>query len=292
MREELGRAGLWSARLRHAGGPKLRDLAAELDDLGWHTLWLPGMDGAGTLDDVGHVLGGAPRSRVVTGVLNIWGQTAADLTGRVARLDAEHGPRTVVGLGIGSSAGARAHGQTYGNPVVTMSRYLDGLGPQVGPPRRLLGAGGPRMVDLAVARTAGWHPFLVTPGYVAAERERVGPGPFIAPHLAVVFDTDRARARATARAGIGLFLGFPTYQAGLRRLGFGDDDLGPGGSDRLIDALVAHGSPEDVHRRITEHYDAGADHLALDVLSTDSSSLPRAQWRELAGLVTTKEISS
>jgi probable F420-dependent oxidoreductase len=289
MRDELGRAGLWSTRFRHAGRSRLGDLAAGLEEIGWRTLWLPGMDGAGTLDDAGHVLSGAPRSRVVTGVLNIWGQQGAELTDRVAKLDAEHGPRTVVGLGIGSPAGARAHGLEYGSPVATMSRYLDDLGPAVGTQRRLLGALGPRMVDLAVARTAGWHPFLVTPGYVAAERERVGAAPFIAPHLAVVLDTDRARARATARAGIGMFLGFPTYQANLRRLGFGDDDLRPGGSDRLIDALVAHGTADDVRRRIDEHFDAGADHLALDLLTPDSSGLPLAQWRELAGLVTTKE---
>ncbi|MEU4689074.1 TIGR03620 family F420-dependent LLM class oxidoreductase [Actinoplanes sp. NPDC023714] len=276
------RVGVWSMELRSADRPQIRDAAAELDALGWRTIWLPGLDGSGVLDDVGALLTAAPRSTVVTGVLNIWGQTAAELSGRVAALDAEHGPRTVVGLGIGSPAGATAHGRDYGRPVESMARYLDELGPGVGPERRLLGALGPRMVELAVDRAAGWHPFLVTPGYVATYRERVGAGPLIAPHQAVVLDTDPDRARAAARAGIGMFLGFPTYRDNLRRLGFGDDDLVPGGSDRLIDALVAHGTAEDVERRVREHLDAGADHVALHVLG--AGGLPLAQWRELAFL--------
>ncbi|GAA1625211.1 TIGR03620 family F420-dependent LLM class oxidoreductase [Actinoplanes couchii] len=285
MTQNLGRVGLWSTELRGAHRPQIREAVAELDELGWTTLWLPGLDGAGALDDVGHLLTAAPHSRVVTGVLNIWGQTPADLTRRIAALDAAHGERTVVGLGIGSSAGAAAHGREYGSPVATMSHYLDGLGDPVPPARRLLGALGPRMVDLAVARTAGWHPFLVTPGYVAAERARVGAAALIAPHQAVVLETDPERARAAARAGIGMFLGFPTYQANLRRLGFTDDDLIPGGSDRLIDALVAHGTTDTLAARIREHLDAGADHVALHVLTAPGSpGLPRTQWRELAAL--------
>ncbi|BBH69898.1 LLM class F420-dependent oxidoreductase [Actinoplanes sp. OR16] len=276
------RVGVWSMELRSAHRPQIRDAAAELDELGWRTIWLPGLDGAGVLDDVDALLAAAPNSQVVTGVLNIWGQSPAELSERVAVLDADHGPRAVVGLGIGSPAGAGAHGQDYGNPVASMARYLDGLGPGVGPGRRLLGALGPKMVDLARRSSAGWHPFLVTPRYVSAYREKVGAGPLIAPHQAVVLDTDPDRARAAARAGIGMFLGFPTYRNNLKRLGFGDDDLIPGGSDRLIDALVVHGTAEDVAHRVQEHLTAGADHVALHVLG--ANGLPLAQWRELAPL--------
>jgi probable F420-dependent oxidoreductase len=144
------------------------------------------------------------------------------------------------------------------------------------------------MADLAATRTAGWHPFLVTPEYSAGQRARVGAAPVIAPHQAVVLDRDPARARAAARAGIGMFLGFPAYQANLRRLGFTDDDLVPGGSDRLIDAVTAWGDLDDVARRIREHLDAGADHVALHVLTSDPddrAGMPREQWRELAALL-------
>ncbi|MEU8663442.1 TIGR03620 family F420-dependent LLM class oxidoreductase [Actinoplanes philippinensis] len=280
------RAGLWSMQLRSAGRPHIRDAVAELDDLGWRTIWSPGLDGAGALDDVEALLAAAPHSTVVTGVLNIWGQTAPELSARVAAFDSAHGARTVVGLGIGSPAGASASGQDYGNPVESMRRYLDRLGSGISADRLLLGALGPKMVDLAVHRTAGWHPFLVTPEYVHAYRGKVGPGPLIAPHQAVVLDTDPDRARAAARAGIGMFLGFPTYRNNLKRLGFDDADLVPGGSDRLIDALVAHGTADDVERRISAHIDAGADHVAVHVLTAPGSTgLPLAQWRDLAALV-------
>ncbi|MGY6024566.1 TIGR03620 family F420-dependent LLM class oxidoreductase [Streptomyces spinosirectus] len=284
-RQTLGRVGVWSMQVRSADRPQVRDAVAELDDLGWRAIWMPGLNGAGALDDVGHLLAAAPRSTVVTAVLNIWGQSATELSGRLAAFDATYGPRTVVGLGVGDRAGAAARGQQYGDPVASMSGYLDQVSAQVPAERLLLGALGARMVDLAAARTAGWHPFLVTPGYVAAQRARVGAEPFLAPHQAVVLQSDPAVARDVARAGIGAFIGFPAYQANLRRIGFTDADLVPGGSDRLIDALVAHGDTEAVARRVREHLDAGADHVALHVISPSGpAALPLAEWRELAAL--------
>jgi probable F420-dependent oxidoreductase len=170
---------------------------------------------------------------------------------------------------------------------------LDGIPDPVPVHRRVLGALGPRMVDVAVSHTAGWHPFLVPPAYVHRERQRLGPMPVIAPHQAVVLDTDAARARTVARAGMGMYIGFPAYRSNLTRLGFTDDDLVPGGSDRLIDALVAHGNVDDVAARVREHLDAGADHVALHVLSSDpqvrggpGGQAPVAEWRELAPLLT------
>ena len=115
-------------------------------------------------------------------------------------------------------------------------------------------------------------------------RDRIGDDPLIAPHLAVVFEADAARARAIARDGIGMFIGLPAYQQNLRRIGFTDADLVPGGSDRLIDAVVAWGSPDDIRSRIQAHLDAGADHVAVHVLVAQDGE-PRPQWRELAGLV-------
>jgi probable F420-dependent oxidoreductase len=296
LRTTLGRVGVWSMQLRGAGRPVVRDAAAELDQLGWHTMWLPGLDGAGVLDDADHLLAAAPAGRMVTGVLAIWGQSAHDLSRRVAALDAVHGPRTVVGLGVGSPESAAAHGQEYGNPLTSMRRYLDALdgdatadGPSVPRERRLLGALGPKMVELAAERTAGWHPFLVTPDYVAAERARVGAGPLVAPHQAVVLEADPVKARAAARAGIGMVLGFPTYRRNLQRIGFSEDDLVPGGSDRLIDALVAWGTLDDLARRVRDHLDAGADHVAVHVLTDPDKpprdGLPRQEWRELASLL-------
>ncbi len=288
----LGAVGIWSMELKGAGRPRIQEAAAELESLGYPTLWLPGLDGSGTLDDLGHLLKATSRTRVATGVLNIWSYEAPELATRVSELQTAYGHRALTGLGIGAPAGAAAHGRTYGKPTQSMGEYLDALDLSATPiasGERLLGALGPRMVDLAVQRTAGWHPFLVPPRYVAAERERVGGTSFIAPHQAVVLDADPERARAAARAGIGMFLGFPTYRANLVRLGYGDDDLVPGGSDRIIDDLVAWGDVERVARRVREHLDAGADHVALHVIPSAQDGqkidgLPLRQWRDLADL--------
>ncbi|MEV4350112.1 TIGR03620 family F420-dependent LLM class oxidoreductase [Actinoplanes sp. NPDC049596] len=261
----MKQVGLWSMQFRGAARPQVRDAVAELEELGWDTLWMPGLDGAGALDDVTQLAEAAPRSTIVTGVLNIWGQTPQELSKRLA----PYSDRIRLGLGVGSRPG---------DPFAAMNDYLD----ELDRPAWVLGALGPKMVDLAVARTSGWHPFLVTPAYVARERARVGAGPVIAPHQAVVLGGSRDEARAAARAEIGMFIGFPAYRNNLRRLGYTDDDLVPGGSDRLIEDLVTHGTADDIAHRVKAHLDAGADHVALHVLG--SSSLPLAQWRELASL--------
>jgi probable F420-dependent oxidoreductase len=284
-RATLGTVGVWSMRLRGADDGEVREAAAELDELGLRGLWIPGLDGAGVFTDAAHLLTAAPHSVVVLAVLGIWGQSPADVVRQVAALDRVHGRRAVIGLGVSSPGSAQAHGQVFGNPIASMSTYLDGLGTgaePLAPQRQLLGALGPRMVELAARRTAGIHPFLVPPEYIAAQRVRIGAGPFIAPHQAVVLETDPARARAAARAEIGMYIGFPAYQNNLRRLGFDDADLVPGGSDRLIDALVAWGSLDDIQQRLQQHLDAGADHVAVHVLGAEG--IPRPQWRELATL--------
>ena len=291
IRKALGPVGIWSMELRGASRPQVREAATELDELGYPALWIPGLDGQGALDDLGQLLAAAPRATVALGVLSMWGQGPAALGARLAAFDASHGPRALLGFGVSNAHSAANAGQDYGSPTVSMGRFLDGLDTAPHPVpagRRLLGALGPKMVDLAAARTSGWHPFLVTPEYTAGQRARVGDAPVVAPHLAVVLDRDPARARAAARDGVGMFIGFPAYRANLARLGFGEKDLVPGGSDRLIDALVAWGDLDDVARRIQAHLDAGADHVTLHVLRSqpdDGGELPRRQWRELAGLL-------
>ena len=285
----LGRLGVWSGELRDAGRPQAREAAAALGAQGLHTLWIPGLDGRGAFDDVRHLLAAAPRATVALGVLGIWGQDPADVAERVHALDGDFGPRTVIGFGVSNQHAAASAGQVYGDPIAAMSGYLDALDGAAYPvpaARRLLGALGPKMAGLAASRTAGLHPFLVTPEYTAATRARLGPAPLIAPHQAAVFDTDPSRARAIARDRIGAFIGFPAYRTNLRHLGFAEADLAPGGSDRLIDAVVAHGTADNIRARIQAHLDAGADHVAVHVLTGEGSAgaLPTGQWRELAGL--------
>ena len=286
-RSMLGAVGVWSTELRHAERKGVADAVAELAELGLRALWIPGLDGSGAFEDVRALLLAAPRTTVALGVLGIWGQAPEMVGDRLHALDAEFGPRTVVGLGVSNAHAAASVGQAYGNPVDSVASYLtrlDNAAHPVPAGRRLLGALGPKMADLAASRTAGLHPFLVTPAYSEAMRARLGPGPVIAPHQAAVFESDPVRARAVARAGIGMFIGLPAYQANLQRMGFTEADIVPGGSNRLIDAVVAWGSPGRIRARIRAHLDAGADHVAVHVL-TGGDSLPQRQWRELADLV-------
>ncbi|MCU1415452.1 MAG: class F420-dependent oxidoreductase [Microbacteriaceae bacterium] len=283
----IGRLGLWSMELRGSNKPEIHEAAAALDDQGWRAFWIAGANGPGLWSDAEGLLSSAPHASVAFGVMSIWSADARDAAEQHRRLTATYGRRMIVGLGVSSPESAAAAGRDFGTPLLAMTRYLDDLDdgfPTLDAGDRILGALGPRMVALARERAAGIHPFLVTPESNAANREILGPDALIAPHQAVVLETDPAKAREIARRGIGMFIGFPSYQANLRRLGFGDDDLIPGGSDRLIDATVAWGSLDDISRRVHEHWAAGADHVALQVLSADRG-LPRSQWHELSALL-------
>lgn len=283
----VGALGIWSLELRGADAGAIRDAAAELDSQGWGALWIAGANGPGIWSDAERLLSSAPNAAVALGVASIWSPDAAVAASEHQRLTETYGHRLVSGFGVSGAPSAAAVGQAFSTPLKEMNRYFDELdrGTPVLPVRdRIVGALGPRMVALAAERSGGIHPFLVTPESNVRNREIAGPEALIAPHQAVVLETDPDKARAIARRGIGMFIGFPSYQANLRRLGFGDDDLIPGGSDRLIDATVAWGTLDQVDARIREHHAAGADHVALHVL-TERGGLPMAEWRELRALV-------
>ena len=287
-RNTLGAVGLWSTELRTASDHVASDAAGELEGIGYRSLWIPGLGGGhAAFDAAANLLHATTDAHVILGVVGIWGQTAATVAEATRALTDQHGHRLLVGLGVSGPESAAYAGQRFGSPIRAMADYLDqlDLGPtQLPVTHRLLGALGPRMVALAAQRTAGIHPFLVTSDAITLSRDAVGPQALIAPHLAVVLETDPHVARTIARDGIGMYIGFPSYQANLRRLGFDDTDLIPGGSNRLIDAVVAWGDPATIASRIHERLDAGADHIALHVL-TANCGLPWPQWHELADLV-------
>jgi probable F420-dependent oxidoreductase len=206
-----------------------------------------------------------------------------------ARLDREHAGRFLLGLGIGhaSLVDADRPGR-YRRPLGTMREYLDALDehtPADHRPARVIAALGPKMVALAGERTLGTHPYLVPVEHTALVREALGPERLVAPALSVVLEPDPERAREVARRDLALYLGLPNYTNTWRRLGFGDDDLAEGGSDRLLDALYGLGTVEQVVGRLREHQSAGADHVCVRVITAhpdDSERLPRAEWRTLA----------
>lgn len=277
---DVGRVGIWSIGLRNDdpdAAAEIGEAAAELEELGYGAIWLgasPGVDHAVPL------LRATARIAVATGILNIWAHDPADVAARRAALSAAHPGRFLLGLGASHAFAVPG----YRKPYSAMVDYLDRLDAAGSPAsERVLAALGPRMLALSRDRAAGAHPYLVTPEHTATAREVLGSGPLLAPEVKVVLETDAARARAAARRHLELYLRLPNYTNNLLRLGFTGDDFRDGGSDRLIDATFAWGDVEAVRRRMTAHYDAGADHVVLQVIGDDDrTALPRAQWRELA----------
>ena len=252
----------------------------ELEELGFGTAWLGGSTG---VHHAVPLLEATSRLAVATGIQSIWQHEAADTAVRFAELDATHPGRFLLGLGVSHAKLA----EQYRRPYAAMVDYLDALDAAGVPAdRRVLAALGPKMLRLARDRSAGSHPYLVTPEHTSEARETLGEGPLLAPELKVVLETDPARARTIARAHLAFYLTLPNYTNTFLRLGFTESDLADGGSDRLIDAVYAWGSDDRIRARVEEFHVAGADHVALQVLDDQPDDvLPRKAWRRVAEMV-------
>lgn len=226
---------------------------------------------------------------VATGIANIWAWDPAALHAEATAVERAYPGRFLLGLGVSHRPQVEQLGREYRRPLAAMEAFLDDLdrvqgdrvqgdraqgggeggegdGKRAAPPR-VLAALGPRMLALARARSAGAHPYLVTPDHTAMARRTLGEGPLLAPELAVVVRSDGSAARGIAREYLATYLRLPNYLSNLRRLGFGDDDFADGGNDRLVDALVPSGSTKTVAARVREHFDAGADHVCVQPLA-------------------------
>jgi len=282
----LGPIGIWSPAFR-GDTPEVIEAARELEDMGFGALWLPGGMGGDVFGPCERLLTATGHVVVATGILNIWAHEPSEVAEAVRRLEATFPDRFLLGLGVSHAPLVERLGGRYEHPYEAMVGYLDALDrapTPVAPAQRALAALGPRMLELARERTAGAHPYLVTPEHTRFAREVLGPGPLLAPEVKVVLDRDATRARAVARQHLAIYLGLPNYTNNLRRFGFGDDDIADGGSDRLVDAVVAWGDGPVVAARVREHLDAGADHVCIQLL-TDGPAIPSAGWRELAAAV-------
>jgi probable F420-dependent oxidoreductase len=271
MRIELGTVGVW----RHPS-ELTPEMAAEVEALGYGAIWLGGSPG-GDLSVVENVLDETDRIAVATGIVNVWKDDAATIGADYHRITGRHPGRFLLGLGIGHPEAT----QEYQRPYAKLVSYLDELDDlKVPADGRVLAALGPRVLQLAAERTAGAHPYLVTPEHTRWARQILGEGPLLAPDQKVVLETDPERARAIARPRVQHpYLGLTNYLSNLRRLGFTDADFADGGSDALVDALVVHGDADALARGVTAHLDAGADHVAVQALGPD----PLPALRALAG---------
>lgn len=261
---------------RPGDGDVFLDAATVLEDLGYATIWLAGPSITG-VEQVRNVVAATRSVQIAGGVISVDQFDAAEVAAWHAEIDAAHPGRFIVGLG-------GAHGP---KPLQTLTSYLDALDtvpPTVPPTARVLAALGPRMLQLARERAAGAYPLLVTPDYTARARWLLGEDAALVVGQFVVVDSDPQRARALARGPLGsMTAGAGSgYAANLRRMGFAEEEVAQL-SDRLVDAVVAWGDVDTVAARIVEHLRAGADQVALSVLSADPpGALPVQQWRQLA----------
>jgi probable F420-dependent oxidoreductase len=245
-------------------------MAAEIERLGYGALWLGGPPE--DLELVEELLD-ATRSLVIgSSIVNIWQTDPAVVAASYYRLTERFPGRFVLGVG----AGHPEFSQTYQRPMDAIRQYLATLDEQgVSADQRVLAALGPKMLALAATRAGGAIPYLVTPEHTRIARQTMGPAAFLAPEQKVVLDADPERAREIARPRVRWpYLGLSNYTNNLRRLGFTDDDLAGSGSDRLIDALVAHGDASTIKDKLGEHLAAGADHVVIQVATARHSSYP------------------
>jgi probable F420-dependent oxidoreductase len=272
---ELGAFGVWTSQ-RALGEHSAATAAEVVEDLGYGTFWL---GGSPRLTDADPLLETTERLVVATGIVNVWQYEPEQLAAEHARLCAAHPDRLLLGIGIGH----REATEQYAAPLATMTDFFDGLDaadPPVPRHERCTAALRPRMLALSGERSRGAHTYFVPVDHTRFARERLGAGPLIATEMACVVDSDRERARDIARRYACLYLGLDNYTSNLLQLGFTEADIADGGSDRLIDAVIPHGSAEQVAAAAREHLDAGADHVCLQPLGI--SGMPREPWSKLA----------
>jgi probable F420-dependent oxidoreductase len=273
LRDQLGQFGVWRGAWQTTP-----EIAVDLERLGYGALWLGGSPG-GDLAVAEGLLDATSTLMVGTSIVNIWKDDASLVAKSFARLRDRHQERFVLGVGTGHPETA----QQYASPYNALATYVDQLLEHDVPAERVvLAALGPKVLRLAGDRTGGAIPYLVPPEHTRQAREILGPLPLLAPEHKVVVDADTERARKLGRRRVqNPYLGLVNYTSNLRRLGFTDADLDDGGSDRLIDALVAHGSAEQVAGQLRAHLDAGADHVCVQLL-TEADADPMPGYRAVA----------
>jgi len=287
LAERLGRVGVWCNAPVFAPLEDVREDLAVVEELGFRAVWYPeSVGGRESLSTAAIMLAETEKLIACTGILSVYARDPmATWNGARALSDAYPG-RFVLGLGVSHAPSVSARGHDYGRPVPTMRAYLDAMAavpyrpPEPEPVPVLLASLGPLMLTLAAERAAGSHPYFVPVDHTAFARERLGAGPLLAPELAVVLADDRSTAREAAQGYLDTYLALENYTNNLRRFGFGDDDLAGGGSDRLLDAIVAWGDGDTVCGRVSEHLVAGADHVCIQPLPAGDFQLE--QLRELA----------
>jgi probable F420-dependent oxidoreductase len=280
LRDRIGRVGVWLGGIGLAPAAEERAAIARIEELGYGAAWLgEAPNNREALSHAALLLSASERLMIATGIANIWVRDATAAINGANTLNEAWDGRFLLGLGVSHAPIVNSRGHNYDKPLSAMRDYLEAIdqhthGPPSGehPSPVLLAALRPKMLELARDRTAGAHPYFVPPAHTANARAVLGTQPLLAPEQVVVLETDPARARAIGRRHMAIYLMLPNYVENLRTLGFDDRDFADGGSDRLLDAIVAWGDEEAIAARVREHLDAGADHVAIQAYAEDAGA--------------------
>lgn len=284
---DLGRFGVWTFDFEDQPASRMRESIQELEALGWRAFWIPELAGREALTHAGFLLSCTERISVVNGIAQIWSREPRWTRGAALLLADAYPDRHLLGLGFG--------GERPGTkPLRAMNEYLDTMDATTSanplpraPMRRLLAAYGPKMLALARDRSEGAHTYHVTVRHTAQAREVLGDGPFLGVEHPVLFETDPGKAREIAREHLHPYLTQRYNIAKFRRLGYTEADLDGGrGSDRLVDDLVLWGDLDTIVRKLHDHLEVGADHVAIQVLGIEPGQSAMPHWRQLAGALT------
>jgi probable F420-dependent oxidoreductase len=246
------------------------DQAKEIEALGYGAVWVGGSPPA-ELEWVEPILEKTTTLKVATGIVNIWTAAAGPVSESFHRIEKAYPGRFLLGIGVGHP---EAHTE-YRKPIDALNDYLDKLD-EYGVPknRRVVAALGPKVLKLSAKRSAGAHPYLTTPEHTAQAREIMGPSAFLAPEHKAILTTDADRAREVGRKALAIYLNLTNYVSNWKRLGFTDEDVKAPGSDKLVDATVAYGTPEQIAKRLNEHIAAGANHVPVQILGNQDQLIP------------------
>jgi probable F420-dependent oxidoreductase len=289
---DLGRVGIWYGSIDALPTPEAQRAAQVVEELGFGALWVAEAVGRDPFVSSAVLLSATSQLKLATGIANIYARDPMTMVAGQKTLAEAFPGRFLLGIGVSHGhlvAGVRKH--DYSKPYSYMVEYLDRMDQALfmakGPDDdggRLLAALGPKMLELSATRANGAHPYFTTPEHTAIARETMGPDALLAPEQMVVLSTDADEARRIGRAGMKVYLRLPNYWNNLKRLGFTDADREDGGSDRLVDAIVAWGTEDQIAERVAAHHAAGADHVCVQVLQ-DGMEMPEAEWRRLAAVL-------
>lgn len=279
---QLGKLGVWSSELRYGERADAGKLARDLEAMGYGALWIPGGFDNQVLDDIATLLSETSSATIATGILNLWKYEPGEVAAWFAALPAEHQSRTMIGIGISHSL---LIGEDYAKPLTNTRKFVDSLAAAGMPMENTsLAALGPKMVALSGEKTAGAHPYLVDPEHSRQARAILGAGSLLAPEQGVAFGATRSEARTKAAKGISFYKDLPNYYNNWKRLGYSDEEI-RGDADRFIDGIVACGDAAVMAARVREHWEAGADHVCVQIISAEGENdfaTLTARFRQIA----------